>query len=334
MKGVKQLIYKAKIREGLITQIPIKKILNEMDIIEDKRKYDEENDRLGKELEESHKIMNELGIEVTNIEKSLMFPAPEGSANLYYGKIRNGKTYAATSDILDLLRQGQQVYANWPINVEDFDDRKNIFIILINTFLFKNRFYVIPQAKNFHYINTSSGEVDGIQKFNPKSMGELIKYLNTLNNCHLFIDEAWRIVDSYQGTTMPIESRDLILVTGHKNRTVNLIAQRPTSVHVVARGNMSRFYKCVKIYSWPWNRFARYEFQEMDKETVDETKEPESIKTYWGQKSVYNAYNTHQFGGNNRIDELHFTAYDLSLKDKIKGLKAIIKSWFKKTIDD
>jgi hypothetical protein len=328
-KGVKNKILNQKIKEGLIHQIPINRIYDDMNLLDQ-----HEEERLQKELGESHRIMREIGKEVPDLEKSLMFPAPEGSANLYYGKIRNGKTYAATSDILDLLRQGQQVYANWPVNVEDFDDRKNIFIILMNTFLFKKRFFKIPQAKNFHYINTSTGEVDGIQKFNAKSMGELIKYLNTLNNCHLFIDEAWRIVDSYQGTQMPIESRDLILVTGHKNRTVNLIAQRPTSVHVVARGNMSRFYKCVKLASWPWNRFARYEFQEMTGETVDETKEPESIKTYWGQQSVYKAYNTHQFGGDNRIDDIHFTAYDLTVKDKIKALYRIIRSWFKKDIND
>lgn len=310
--GVKQNIQKAKERQALsdlldgkIEEINYHK---RIDI-----KWEHKNEGLGKEVDFEH--------------RKDMFPAPEGSANLYYGKIRNGKTYAATSDILDLLRQGQQVYANWPVNVKDFDDRKNMFILIINTLLFKKTFFVIPQAKNFHYINTITGEVDGIQKFNPKSTSELIKYLNSLNNCHLFLDEAWRIVDSYQGTTMPVESRDLILVTGHKNRTVNLIAQRPTSVHVVARGNMSRFYKCVKIASWPWNRFARYEFQEMDRETVDETKEPESIKTYWGQKNVYNAYNTHQFGGDNRIDELHFTAYNLTTMDKLKSIRDIIKSF-------
>jgi len=327
-KGVKKRIYEQKVKEGLIERIPKKDVtITNATVYDDLEMVDEYE----KQLKESHEIMEGLGMPVSDVEKSLLFPAPEGSANLYYGRIRQGKTYAATSDILDLLRQGQQVYANWEVKVSDFDDRENFFIVLMNILLFRKRFYKIPMHKNFHYINTSTGEVDGEQVFDPARGADLIRYLNTLNNCHLFIDEAWRIVDSYQGTYFSLESRDLVLVTGHKNRTINFIAQRPTSVHVVARGNMNRFYKCVKISSWPWNRFARYEFQDMDKETVDETKEPISVKTYFGSRKVYNAYNTHAFGGDSRIKPLEFDIFDLTFKEKCIALWRIFrKLWIKK----
>jgi len=143
------------------------------------------------------------------------------------------------------------------------------------------------------------------------------------------------VIDSYQGTKMGIESRNLVLVTGHKFRTVNLIAQRPTSIHVTARGNMNRFYKFVKLASWPWIRFARYEFQTMDKESVDETQDPISTKTYWASKRVFNAYNTHAYGGQEPLHQTEFELYVLTFHKKLKALaykfgwpKPLEKEWF------
>jgi len=266
-----------------------------------------------------------IGQKLPDIEKVDIFTAPEGEANMYYGQIGSGKTYGATADIHELLKKGRVVYATWPIKVESFDDRDSFWHLLWNLITFKQHFYQIPCADNFHFIDAEKGEVDGIPTFNPNRPQEYIKYLNTLNHCDLFIDEAWRVIDSYKGTMFSIEGRDLILVTRHKFRTVNLIAQRPTSVHVVARGNINRFYKFKKIASWPWVRFGRYEFQEMTGETVDENAEPISIKTYWGSSKIFNSYNSYFYGDLTRLHDFKFEVYILNTKEKIQAFSRLFK---------
>lgn len=241
-----------------------------------------------------------------------VFEASEGSINMYYGLIGNGKTYNATADILDLLIQGKVVYANWHIQTEDFDDRESFLMILKNLLLFRRRFYKIPCAKNLHYFDPD--------QFN--STGELVEWLSGLNDCHIFFDEGQDMFDSYEGTRFSKSKRRLILHTRHYHRTLNIISQRPTAIQVSARGNVNRFYKCVKIASWPWVRFARFEFQEMSGETVDETVEPVSVKRYWASNRVFRAYNTDYLAqGIPKSQEVFFEAFDLSLKEKLFALK-------------
>ena len=270
--------------------------------------------------------MTQIGKKVPDEEKVDIFHAPEGELNLYYGQIGSGKTYGATADIIEELKQGRVVYATWPIQVQSFDDRQSFFMLLMNTILFRKRFYEIPCAENFHFIDAERGEVDGVPLWNPARPSEYIDFLNTLNHCTLYIDEAWRVIDSYASTRdFGVEVRSLILVTRHKFRTINLIAQRPNSIQVTARANMNRFYKFKKIASWPWIRFGRYEFQEMVGETVNEEVEPVSVKTYWGKKSIFNAYNSYFYGDLNRLHTFKFEAWDLNLKDKIKAFFLLFK---------
>jgi hypothetical protein len=237
-----------------------------------------------------------------------VFQASEGSINMYYGLIGNGKTYAGTSDILDLLKQGKVVYCNWRINVADFDDREDFWILLRNILFFKKRFYLIPCAQNLHFFDPDT--------FN--STGELVEWLSGLNDCHIFFDEGQDMFDSYEGTRFSKSKRRLILHTRHYHRTLNIISQRPTAIQVSARGNVNRFYKCVKLASWPWVRFARYEFQEMTGETVNEQAEPISVKKYWGSNKVFSAYNTDYLAeGIPKSQKVFFDAYDLDFKDKM-----------------
>lgn len=261
-----------------------------------------------------------LGTPVPEEELVGLFPAPEGELNLYYGQIGSGKTYGATADIWEQLRQGRLVYATWPIHFKDHDDRDDFWYILKNLLLFKKRFYQIPLAKNFHFIDAEKGELDGVPTWNPSRPSEYIAFLNSLNHCVLYIDEAWRVIDSYQGTNFSLESRNLILVTRHKFRTINLIAQRPTSVQVTARANVNRFYKFVKIGTWPVPRFARYEFQEMSGETVNEEAEPISTKRYWGKKKVFQSYNSYFYGTLDPLHALNFKAFDLALRARLHAL--------------
>jgi len=240
-----------------------------------------------------------------------VFSATEGSINMYYGKIGNGKTYAATADVLDLLKQGKVCYVNWHMVVPDFDDRQSLFLILVNIFLFRKRFYYIPCSKNLHYFDP--------ENFN--STGELVEWLSGLNDCHIFFDEGQDMFDSYEGTKFSKAKRRLILHTRHYHRTLNIISQRPTAIQVSARGNVNRFYKCVKMFSWPWLVFRRFEFQDMTGETVDEMADPVSQKTYLGSNKVFKAYNTDYLAqGIPKSQSVEFEAYDLSLKEKLRCL--------------
>jgi len=269
-----------------------------------------------------------IGKKVEEINPS--FKIGEGEANLYYGLIRSGKTYGATVDIIEDLKKGFLVYATWPIQVEDIDDRDTFVISLFNFLFFRKKYFKVDCSKNFHYINAETGEVDGIDTFDPKKPSEYIAYLNKLNHCKLYIDEAWRVLDSYQSTrNISIDSRNLILVTGHKFRTVNLIAQRPTSIQVSARGNINRFYKFEKIINLPKIgvvRFARYEYQEMTGETVDETKDPISVKKYWGKRKYFNAYNSYYYGDLDPLHKLWYERYDLNVLERGRVLLANVVS--------
>lgn len=259
----------------------------------------------------------EIGKKVIQEELIDVFSASEGSINLYYGMIGNGKTYAATADILDLLAQGKVVYCNWKIEVPDFDDRENIVIILVNLLLGRRRFYKIPCKENLHY-------------FDPEQfadMTEMVEWLANRNDCHIFFDEGQDMFDSYEGNKFSKLKRKLILHTRHYHRTLNIVTQRPTAIQVSARGNVNRFYKCVKIASWPWVRFQRLEYQEMKNETVDEEAEPISKKTYWASKKVFQAYNTSYLAdGIPKSQQVHFEAFDLTFKEKI----ILLINWFKK----
>jgi len=257
----------------------------------------------------------QLGKKVTALNELIdVFSATEGSINMYYGKIGNGKTYAATSDVLDLLKQGKVVYVNWKIIVDDFDDRESLWMIFFNTVLFRKRFYRIPCAKNLHYFDPSDYP----------STAELVEWLSNLNDCHIFFDEGQDMFDSYEGTKFAKSKRRLILHTRHYHRTLNIISQRPTAIQVSARGNVNRFYKCVKLASWPWLRFMRLEYQEMTGETVDEESDPESKKTYWGNPRVFRAYNTDYLSeGIPKSQSVEFEAFDLTFKEKLKALYQI-----------
>jgi len=129
--------------------------------------------------------------------------------------------------------------------------------------------------------------------------------------------------DSYEGTKFSKSKRRLILHTRHYHRTLNIISQRPTAIQVSARGNVNRFYKCVKVFSFYFlpPRFAVYEFQDMVGETVDEESEPVSVRKYWGSSRVFNAYNTDYLAeGIPKSQQVFFEAYDLTFWEKCKAL--------------
>jgi len=100
---------------------------------------------------------------------------------------------------------------------------------------------------------------------------------------------------------------------------LNIVTQRPTSIHVSARGNVERYYKCEKLLSWPFLIFRRTEFQDMTNETVDENADPISTKVYFGKKSVMQAYNTLAMRGEDAIEQkVNFEAWEYDFSDRMR----------------
>lgn len=234
-----------------------------------------------------------VGKEIVDVDLYEIFEPFEGSIDQIYGRVGMGKTYAATKDIIDELMQGRVVYANWRVNFSGFDERSSFLHIILGLFGIKRAFYRIDKH-NFHYL-----------PLNDKFMGVFEK----LTDCSVYLDEGHLIFDSYQHAKFSLQKRAAILHTRHFNRKLVIVSQRPTAIHVSARGNVNRFFKVERWLKWPVLLFTKTEFQDMANETVDETK-PLRTKMYLGKKSILQAYDSKYLRGDTpRSQDLAITAY-------------------------
>jgi len=250
-----------------------------------------------------------VGKKVPEQELIDLFEPDEGTVNFYYGRIGNGKTYSATADILELLRKGRVVYCNWRIDFAGFDEREHFAYAFMRFLLGRKRFYKFNK--------------ENLQYFSPDDVD--IKFLGKLTDCEIFIDEGQWIFDSYKGTDFSVEKRKLILHTRHFNRSLNIISQRTQALHVTARGQVNRFFKCEKKMSWPFLIFKRTEYQDMKENDVDEEAEPISEKTYFASSKVLNAYNSkYMRGGVQKSQEVKFEAFDLSFLERFALLLSLL----------
>jgi len=193
-----------------------------------------------------------------------IFPIGEAFIDLIYGKIRQGKTYTGTAMVWQLLRQGNVVYASWPIEFDGYDERKVWYYRVLKFLGLKKTFLVIPK-ENLHYFN-----------YIGMSHEEFFDYFRSKTDCVFVIDEAQRHLDSYIGTKLSIEDRMDIFVTGHKNRAIKLITQRPMQIPTALRGNIARYYKIEKTFDGWWiipPYFHMTEFQDLQTDGIpDETR--------------------------------------------------------------
>lgn len=245
------------------------------------------------------------------------FNAPEGTIDLVYGRIRNGKSTHAVRIMLDALQNGVPVYSNMNLDLSafSFDDRDSFQHTFWNLLLFRRRYYSFDKS-NFHYVDEK----------NFSSKEALIDYLLTLTDCVVVWDEGQWLLDSYTGTKFALPLRLWLLHTGHFNRRIVIVTQRPTAVHVTARGNVNRFFKCKKLLAWPVVILRVEEFQDMVSETVDETQKPVSRSVYIANRRVFRAFNTHYLrGGVPKSQEVYLQAFDLSFVERVQafGLRLI-----------
>lgn len=238
-----------------------------------------------------------------------MFAPIEGVITCYYGKVRNGKTYSATADILDLLNRGEVVFANWEVQWQGYDQRKNKLLVFLKMLTGQNYFFQYKKD-NFHY-------------FSPElSPQETVRLLNKLVGVHIFIDEGQWVLNSHVRNP-DIEAQKLILTNGHYCRSLNIITQRPSNVFVDMRSQVNIWHKCVKVWLKPL-RFVRYDIEDMKDNLPDENEEKMQKyprKAYWARKKVYMAYNTHVFRSQDaKLEVSSFKVYNVPLLDKIKLL--------------
>jgi len=225
----------------------------------------------------------------------------------YFGKIRNGKTYIATSDILNLLSRGHVVYANWKIKWEGYDQRKVLPYKILGLLGFKKRFLYFP-PENFRYLPIDD-------KFFEK--------FGRLTDCDVFLDEGHLVFNSYEMANMNLFKQASILHTGHFNRSIRIISQRPNNVHVQMRANVNYFFECRKVLSFMgFNVFKKILYEDMvNGDTVD-LDQPVKHWFYFGNKRVYGAYDTKYLRGNLPASQANLTqAWYISWVEQVRSLR-------------
>jgi len=239
-----------------------------------------------------------------------MFVAVEGENTLYYGRVRNGKTYSATKDIIDLIMRGEVVFANWKIDFSEFHlDQRDDFKTVFAKLFFGRRLFFRFDSSNFHY-------------FHPDQID--VAFLGRLVNVHLFIDEGQWIFNSQIRNPDP-EKRKLILHGGHYCRSLNVITQRPSNVFKDIRSQINVWYKCEKLMSWPWLVFMRSRFEDMKDDLPDEEKPSGKAKVYFADRRVMRSYATHGMRGANALEiPPRFDVYDVPVLARISLLARIV----------
>lgn len=235
-----------------------------------------------------------------------LFNPVEGLNTVYYGKVRNGKTYAATSDIIDLVTSGEVVYANWNIKFEGYDERKSFIRVFFKLLLGKPYFYNF-KSENLHYLDTTDPN--------------FIKQINNMVGVHLFIDEGQWIFNSHSRTDDP-DKRRLILEGGHYCRTLNVITQRPTNILKDVRSQIHFWYKCEKKFHYgKIIRFVRWQIEDMKDDIPidpDDMEKKPPVKGYWASNAIFNSYNTHGRRSNEAQHIMpEFDVYHYTPKDKL-----------------
>jgi len=243
------------------------------------------------------KLGNAVDVDIFDI-----LPPDEGSMNQYYGRIGAGKTYAGTADAIADLNRGQIVYTSWKLKWEGYDESKDWFIRMLYWLHLRNYFWIFPK-ENWHFIDINRADI--------------VEYIGSLTDCIIYLDEGHLVLDSYVATKMSRGDRATVLHTRHFDRTINVLSQRPTAIHVVVRANVNRFFKLEKILDWKlfwkWRivRFLKTEFQDTGADDKpDETREIDpktgkekgykfavSEKHYWSRKKIREAYDTKYLRG-------------------------------------
>lgn len=252
-------------------------------------------------------MMKSIGTLITEPVQEILdrFIPVEGQVSCYYGRIRNGKTYSATADIIDLLEQGEVVYANWYVDFSGFDQRQSFFVVLLKLFFGQKYFYKFDKS-NFHYFDPDNPDIG---------------MLGSLVNVHIFVDEGQWIFNSHTKDHDP-EKRKLILHNGHYCRSLNIVTQRPVNIFKDIRSQVHVWFKCEKRLQFgSFIVFQRTAFEDMINDLPDEEMPSGRPKIYVAKSKVLNAYSTHARRSEDAIEEFPaFEVYSTTWFERLKLL--------------
>lgn len=240
-----------------------------------------------------------------------MFLPDEGELQLIYGRIGQGKTTLAVTQIFDDLMRGQVVYSSFPLNWDGFDQRQSLLHLFVGLVIPFYRVYKKFPKENWHYLDCYKKDI--------------WDQLYSLNDCKIYLDDVIvKLFDSYEKTDFSKGKRQWAFETRHFNRSITLVTQRPNQVQVALRSQVNRFYKCEKVMQWPLLLFRRTEYQDMAMESVDESKPVDSVIVR-GRKHILQAFNSKYLrGGAKPSQEFYVQLFKMSYFDKIKALRFVL----------
>jgi len=228
----------------------------------------------------------------------------EAYLHLIYGHVRQGKTLTGTQFAVKALRRGEVVYTTWALDWPGYDERKSWWCMFWALVGLKKTLAVYP-ASNWRYL-----PIRQFWELFPK-----------ITDAHVMVDEAVLAVDSYVGTNITIEKRIALLLTGHFNRSITLIVQRPTSVNVNARGTVAIFWKCKKFF-----KIGKYVliqvlgYEDMMGDTVNEEAKPTHRRYYLGRPALYKYYDSkYMRGGMKPSQERAGEKYEIEAWSKLRS---------------
>lgn len=269
-------------------------------------------------------------IEKTTQEIFDLFNPVEGFNTVYYGKIGNGKTRNATADIIELCNRGEVVYANWNIDIKDYDELSDKRVAWAK-FLGGVKYFYKFKKENFHYFDPQD-LVDSTGQVN-------IHFLSRLVGVHIFIDEGQWVFNSLERydphDSDMVAKLKLVLHGRHYCRSLNIITQRPSNISKNMRSQVAVWYRCVKkLDMWGFMIFQRWAIQDMKDDlpvefVTDVDKEGKTIrnvpngdvKNYFVNKRndvIFPAYNTHAMRAKDAIVEVpKFDVYETDFKGRL-----------------
>lgn len=267
-----------------------------------------------------------------------IFKPVEGLNTVYYGKIGNGKTRNATADIIELCNRGEVVYANWKIEVTDYDERSSLKVAWAK-FLGGRKYFYRFKKENFHYIDPQA-LIDNVK-------GNNIAFFSQLVGVHIFIDEGQWIFNSLERydphDANMVEKLKLILHGRHYCRSLNIITQRYSNISRNMRSQVSIWYRCVKRWdAFGFIVFQRWAIQDMkndepvefiskiDKKTGLTIRDIPNgdLKTYFVNKrhdKIFPSYNTHAMRSEDAVLVMpEFDAFESNRMDRFLLLLSLL----------
>jgi hypothetical protein len=288
------------------------------------------------------KIMQQnIGKRIVDISQIVeAYEAQEGEVQHIIGKTGQGKTYEATRRALQYLYSGYTVYTTWHMNIPDYyDEREHLWPIIRNIITFRREFIRLNLKENWHYVNLDSF----IDSKGVMSSEALSLFLAKLTDCIFMLDEGQDVFDSHQRSGKI--ARQTITRTRHMHKTLIIISQRAQAVDVTARGNVTFFYKCEKVW-WPFlpTFFRVYRTDEIDESNnyplwVRHNSVGDVIwrapiwHSGFARKKIYDAYDSWYMRKQQvRSQNISLEAYDLSMGERLRALMRKIPYFKPKTV--